>query len=150
MNFPDIGKLTESISKVRLRGGVVGKVATVLVTVALAMAIISWSAGSVWIAGAALAFLFILTLVGMLQMISFAKENPQAALYEGAEMLIHERMKMGMKNLPELNSTDEMPTLPSDDVNENKIALKAKEPDQLPAAHDQDSEKNQKRQTRDD
>lgn len=125
-------KLAESISKVRLRGGVVGKVSIMIMLVAPSMAAISWSVSSVWISAAALVLVFTLTLVAVLKMIGFARENPQAALYEGAEFLVHERMKMGMKDLPELREADQVPTLPIQESSEPVLALEANEADRLP------------------
>jgi hypothetical protein len=48
-DFPDISGMFARVSNVRLRGGVVGKVSTVLIAVCLAMAIISWSVRLWWI-----------------------------------------------------------------------------------------------------
>jgi hypothetical protein len=96
------------------------------------MAIISWSAGSIWIAGAAIVFLFTLSLIGILQMISFAKENPQAALFEGSELLVHESMKMGMKNFPTLPDEEQEPSLPPTEIEDVEFTIDPKEPDSLP------------------
>ena len=99
-----------SVSKIKLRGGVVGKVCTVLVVVAVAMAAIAWAARLVWVSVLALVLIFILCFPLLWRLIRFAEKNPQAALFEGAEFLAHEQMQLGMKATPILPSTS--PPLP--------------------------------------
>lgn len=97
-----------SISNVKLRGGVVGKVCTVLLSVAAATAIIAWAAHSVWVCVFALALLFGLCFPILWRLIGFAERHPQAALFEGAEFLAHEQMQFGMKSTPVLPEPDLM------------------------------------------
>jgi hypothetical protein len=92
----------KSVSNVKLRGGVVGKVCTVLIVASLSMAIIAWAVHVVWVSILALVFVFVLCFPLLWRLISFAEKNPQAALFEGAEFLAHEQMHLGMKSTPVL------------------------------------------------
>ena len=105
----DFSQIFEGISKVKLRGGVVGKVSTVLICVSAAMAAIAWSIQVIWVSVLALVFVFALCFVMLWRLINFADRNPQAALLEGAEFLAHEQIQLGMKSSPTLPESCELP-----------------------------------------
>ena len=90
------------LSRVTLRGGVVGKVTFAVSLVSIALAAIAWSASNIWISGVALAMIFSLTFVMLWRLINFADRHPQAALLEGAEFLIHEQIVHATKHLPSI------------------------------------------------
>jgi hypothetical protein len=94
--------ILRNVSKIKLKGGVVGKVSVVLIVVALAMAAIAWSVRVPWISVVALVLLFVLSFVMLWRLVSFADKNPQAALLEGAEFLVHEQITLGTKAQPKL------------------------------------------------
>jgi hypothetical protein len=122
----DFEQMIGSISKVKLRGGVVGKVCTVLIVIAVAAAIIAWVAHAVWVCVLALILLFGTSLPVLLRLLTFADKNPQAALFEGAEFLAHEQMKMGMKStpiLPESGAIIPPPDKPAVDINQSPPQL---------------------------
>ena len=96
--------ILESASKITLPGGVVGKVCKVLIFIALAFAAIAWSVQVVWVSVAALGMLFLLCFVILWRLVSFADRNPQAAILEGAEFLMHEQLRLGTKANPQLPS----------------------------------------------
>ena len=98
-NFQSI---LHTASKIKLPGGVVGKVCKVLIFIALAFAAIAWSVKVVWVSIAALAMLFILCFIILWRLVSFADRNPQAAILEGAEFLMHEQLRLGTKTNPKL------------------------------------------------
>ncbi len=101
LNLPlDIGTAVQGISKVNLRGGVVGKVALTVMVVSIATSLVAWSAHNIWISAAAIAAIFIIAFTMLWRLISFADRHPQAALLEGAEFLVHEQMLQGSKNHP--------------------------------------------------
>ncbi|MGD0262387.1 MAG: hypothetical protein ABSD29_21700 [Verrucomicrobiota bacterium] len=104
-----MSQLFEGISKVKLRGGVVGKVSIVLICVSISMAIIAWSVSMVWVSVLALILVFTLCFPLLWRLVSFADHNPQAALLEGAEFLVHEQMRLGMKSLPILPDSGALP-----------------------------------------
>lgn len=80
------------LSKVTLRGGVVGKVTFTVALVSIALASIAWSVANIWLSAAALLMVFCLAFVMLWRLINFADRHPQAALLEGAEFLVHEQI----------------------------------------------------------
>lgn len=90
------------LSKVTLRGGVVGKVTFAVSLVSIALAVIAWAASNIWISAAALLMIFVLAFAMLWRLISFADRHPQAALLEGAEFLVHEQIVHATKNLPSI------------------------------------------------
>jgi len=92
----------DGLSKVTLRGGVVGKVTFAVVFGSFALAAIAWSVSNIWLSAAALAMVFTLMFVMLWRLISFADRHPQAALLEGAEFLVHEQIVHATKTLPTL------------------------------------------------
>jgi len=105
----DLSQLFEGISKVKLRGGVVGKVSVVLICVSISMAVIAWAVSMVWVSVLALVLVFALCFPLLWRLVSFAERNPQAALLEGAEFLMHEQIRLGMKSSPVLPDTGALP-----------------------------------------
>ncbi len=100
----DLGGIIKNVSKVKLPGGVVGKVCKVLIIVAVCMAVIAWSVKIVWVSLLSIVFMFILTFFMLWRLINFADRNPKAALLEGAEFLLHEQLlKLGSKQNPEIS-----------------------------------------------
>jgi len=103
----DLHSILDTASKITLPGGVVGKVCKVLITIALAFAVIAWSVKVIWVSVAALIMLFLLCFVILWRLVSFADRNPQAAILEGAEFLMHERLRLGTKTHPQLPEGEE-------------------------------------------
>src|SRR5215471_12681541 len=103
MNFPfDLEGILQNISKIKLRGGVVGKVTIAVMVVSLALAGISWTVHNIWISLLALVLVFALAFTLLWRLITFADRNPQAALFEGAEFLVHEQLRFGTKAEPSM------------------------------------------------
>ncbi len=100
----ELQSILNSVSKIKLSGGMVGKVCVVLVIVAICLAAISWSVRIVWVSILAVVLLFLLCFVMLWRVISFADRNPQAALLEGAEFLMHEKLMLGTKANPQLKT----------------------------------------------
>jgi hypothetical protein len=103
----DLHSILDTASKITLPGGVVGKVCKVLIFIALAFAAIAWSVKVVWVSVAALGMLFLLCFVILWRLVSFADRNPQAAILEGAEFLMHEQLRLGTKANPQLPAGEE-------------------------------------------
>jgi hypothetical protein len=97
--------VSERLSKVRLRGGVVGKVAAVLICFCGAMAAIAATSHLWWVSLICAILLFVLCFPLLWRLVSFAERNPYAALFEGAELLAHERLKLGTKAVPVLSES---------------------------------------------
>lgn len=105
LNLPfDFDRALEGLIKVTLRGGLVGKVTFSVVVVSLAMATIAWSVKNLWLSLGALAAVFLLAFVMLWRLINFADRNPQAALLEGAEFLMHEQIVHATKSNPTLSA----------------------------------------------
>jgi hypothetical protein len=97
----------DGLTKVTLKGGVVGKVTFAVVLISVAIAAIAWSIQNLWISAAALVMIFTLAFTMLWRLINFADRNPQAALLEGAEFLIHAQL---------VHSTKGHPTLPINQI----------------------------------
>lgn len=99
-NLPfSLDKAFDGLAKVTLRGGVVGKVTFAVGFVAFALASIAWGAKNVWISAGAVVAIFGIAFTMLWRLINFADRNPQAALLEGAEFLVHEQMAHAAKGI---------------------------------------------------
>ena len=97
-----IEKVLQTVSGVKLPGGVVGKVSLVLIVVSICVCGMAAYSENEWIIGGGIAGTFILVFTILWRLINFADRNPQAALLEGAEFIIHERIRMGTKANPSI------------------------------------------------
>lgn len=101
MNDFHLGSILDKVAKISLRGGVVSKVCIVLIVVALVMGAIAWTVKIVWVSVLAAVLVFVLCFTMLWRLISFADRNPQAAILEGAEFILHEQLlRLGTKELP--------------------------------------------------
>jgi hypothetical protein len=92
----------DGLSKVTLRGGVVGKVTFAVVLISIVLGVIAYSVSNIWLSAVALGMVFTLSFVMLWRLVNFADKNPQAALLEGAEFLIHQQIIHATKALPSL------------------------------------------------
>lgn len=105
MQLPfNIDSAFAGLAKVTLRGGVVGKVTFAVVAVSVALAWIAWSAHNVWVSVGAGVLIFLLAFPMLWRLISFADRNPQAAILEGAEFVLHQQIVQAAKGIPSLPS----------------------------------------------
>ena len=103
MQLPfNFDRAIDGLTKVTLRGGVVGKVTFTVAFVSLALGSIAWTVANIWLSAAALLLIFTLSFVMLWRLINFADRNPQAALLEGAEFLVHEQIVHASKSLPSI------------------------------------------------
>ncbi|WP_130925967.1 hypothetical protein [Pseudomonas cedrina] len=113
MNLPfSFDKAIEGLTKVTLRGGVVGKITFAVVFTSLSFALIAWSVKNIWISAAALAAVFLLAFSLLWRLINFADRNPQAALLEGAEFIVHEQIIHASKSHHTLTAEEKKPIQP--------------------------------------
>ncbi len=100
----DLSHVFEGISKVKLCGGVVGRVCWVLIFSIVAIALIGASAvafpAGAFIAAIAIVAIVLLVFTFLNRLINFARKNPEAALLEGAEFIKLEQLRFGMKSFP--------------------------------------------------
>lgn len=90
----------QNVSQVKLKGGAIGKICHALIFVVVSIALISWSVCVVWVALTAMILIFGLSCIVFCRVLNLAEKNPQAALMEGAEYLVHEQMMIGTKDTP--------------------------------------------------
>ena len=140
----DLQSILHTASKITLPGGVVGKACKVLIFISLAFAAIAWSVKVVWVSVAALVMLFLLCFVILWRLVSFADRNPQAAILEGAEFLMHEQLRLGTKANPELSAAaqDFVQETPVTLTPEEQETIQQPDPDtpQLPDHKDGETE----------
>ena len=99
MNFE---KALESIKSIKLTGGIFGKTTLLLVVLCVSVAAVTLKIGTWWFA-----LILMIPLMGLVfyllkRCLDFAEKNPQAAIMDGAELLVHERIVHGMKGEEEL------------------------------------------------
>ncbi len=104
MSF-DIGKLIKNVSRIKLKGGIFSKASTVLIVIAVCIFGIAALTRNIWVSCAAIALIFTLTFVILWRLINFANKNPQAAILEGAEFLVHEQIKLAAKGIDSIPQT---------------------------------------------
>lgn len=114
MQLPfNFDRAIDGLSKVTLRGGVVGKVTFAVSLVSVSMAAIAWTVNNVWLSSVALLMVFVLAFVMLWRLISFADRHPQAALLEGAEFLVHQQIVHAAKTMPVLPLQETQPIQPN-------------------------------------
>ena len=101
MNF-DFKKTLQTVSGIKLPGGVVGKVSLVLIVVCICIAAMATFSGNDWISGGGILLIFLLVFPMLWRLINIADRNPQSALLDGTEFLIHEQLRMGTKANPSI------------------------------------------------
>lgn len=119
MNFD---RVLERIRAIRPTGGIFGKIALVLVVVCPSIAAVSINAGIWWLSCMSILSMTGLMFYALKRSFDFAEKNPQAAIMEGAEFLMHERLVHRMKGDRQVSSyrgkIDHLqPTLSLEEVN---------------------------------
>jgi hypothetical protein len=138
----DLDKVLQRVSGVKLPGGVVGKICVVLIVASICILGLALATRNEWISVAAIVAIFLLVFSLLWRLINFADRNPQAALFEGAEFLLHEQILAASKYEPVIprsldSLTEERPT----DLSQADIAA-LNQPDdaQLLASHSPETE----------
>ena len=126
----NIEKAIEGLAKVTLRGGVVGKVTFSVVAIAVVIGVVAWAAGNIWLSSVAVVRISLIAFVMLGRVIDFADRNPQAALLEGAEFLVHQQIVHAAKGMPTLPSPQLEPTQPEQIEGPSADPDLAQEPDQ--------------------
>lgn len=136
MNFE---KALESIKTIKLTGGIFGKTILLLVVFCICLTAITLKVGTWWFALILMIPLMSLVFYFLKRCLDFAESNPQAAIMDGSEFLVHERIVYGRKGeevlpafevtvdheLPKISeaeviSEDPSPTAAIEDKNEGK------------------------------
>lgn len=93
-----LDKVLQRASQVKLSGGLVGRVCTVLFVACIALGTIGALSKSDLIMGAAIAAIVLLLFPMLWKIITFAENNPGVALLDGAQLLKHEQLRLASKN----------------------------------------------------
>jgi hypothetical protein len=104
----DLEKTLQSVASVKLSGGVVGRVCQVVMVVSICfVALAAWS-DNLWIKAGGIAAVFLFAFPLLWRAVNFAERNPYAAMLDGGELLLHQRMMLGTKAQPTLPATPEV------------------------------------------
>ena len=101
----DINKLIRNVSQVKLQGGLFAKASIVIIVVSICLFGIAAIASNLWVSIGAIVLIFLLAFIIMWRLINFANRNPQAAILEGAQLLVHEQMQLAAKGIKEIPDT---------------------------------------------
>ena len=102
----DFEKALENLKTVKLTGGVFGKTSLVLIVLAICAAAVSIKVDVWWIPLALMLPVFGIAFYTLKRCLDFAEKNPHAAIMDGAELLVHEKIIHGRKG------QDVLPVLP--------------------------------------
>lgn len=111
-----LDRVIERASKIRLSGGIVGRVCTVLIVACVSLAAIGVLTRNQWIMGGAIVAILVLALPLLWRIITFAEKNPGVAILDGAQFLKHEQLRLASKDrsdiviLPHTPKIDPSPT----------------------------------------
>lgn len=91
-------KALESISKIKLTGGIFGKTTVLLIVFCICVAAVCLKLGDWQFALILMLPLMAIVFYALKRCLDFAEKNPFAAIMDGAELLVHERMLHGKKD----------------------------------------------------
>jgi hypothetical protein len=97
-----LDKVIQRASQVKLSGGLVGRVCSVLFVACVALGAIGALSKSELIMGVAIASIVVLLFPLLWKIISFAENNPGVALLDGAQLLKHEQLRLASKSEPDI------------------------------------------------
>lgn len=114
-------KTLENVKSVKLTGGIFGKTFFLLTVLSLSIAAVAYKIDVWWAALILLLPLMFIVFYAVKRCFDFADANPHAAIMDGAELLVHERILQGRKGLDVLPSAPmsldhEMPALTNQDL----------------------------------
>ena len=135
----DIGKLVKNVSQIKLKGGVFEKASRVIIVVSISIFGIAVLLGNIWVSSVAIGLIFIFAFVILWRLINFANKNPQAALLEGAEFLVHQQIQLAAKGIGEFPQIPNSLTEETPIVIDNKTQKEANKPDQAKGKEGQDA-----------
>lgn len=102
----DLEKILESVKTVRLSGGIFGKTTLLLVVLCISVATVCFKIATWWFGMALMLPLMGIITYALKRCLDFAEKNPYAAIMEGSELLIHERIVHARKNVAVISPTE--------------------------------------------
>jgi len=105
-----IGIATESIGRIKLGRGVVGKLTTVVIWVVIVVGALAFKLNDLYVTVGAILLIFAFVFWIAKRILKFAHEQPDVAILEGAEFLIyHGKIQLGAKTLPKPSKEKQIP-----------------------------------------
>lgn len=97
-----VGLTLSSVQRLRLPGGVVGKLCWVTIIVVVTLGVIVWRLNNIWLGTGVAVFIAFFATFCVIRILKFSTQHPDVALLEGAEFLVyHQKLVLGTKSLPE-------------------------------------------------
>lgn len=118
----DIDKALDRVRSIKLKGGIFGKTTTLLIVLCICISAVCIASRVWWLALILMVPLMAMVFYALKKCLDFAEKNPQAAIMEGSELLVHEKLMFAQKYQiedPSLQATvlDHVPPeLPPDEV----------------------------------
>ncbi len=101
-NNVDFEKIFENVKSVKLTGGIFGNTTHLLMVLCICVAGVSAMVGTWWVALLLMLPVVFLVFYALKRCLDFAEKNPQAAIMDGGEFLVHEQIVHGRKGQEEL------------------------------------------------
>ena len=95
----DVGIAAESINRIRLGPGVVGRTTWVGLGALIVLGVAAWNTKNEWLLGGIVGAVLVVSLTYLFRVTSYAKEHPGPALLEGAELLQWQQVELAAKGL---------------------------------------------------
>jgi hypothetical protein len=110
-NKPNVfDQMLNRVSAIKLTGGLIGRVCTVLIVVVVGFVVLGAKSNLWWMAPLSLIAIFSFSFPILWWVLRFAKTNPHAAIFDGAELLQYEQLTHSSKNHPMIMVTPESKT----------------------------------------
>jgi hypothetical protein len=93
----DITEALERLKSIHFRGGIFGKTTTLLVVLCVCVSAVCIAARVWWMALVLILPLMAMVFYTLRRCFNFAEKHPEAAIMEGAELLVHERLLFAQK-----------------------------------------------------
>ncbi len=103
----DLLKQIDQLKSIKLSGGVFGKTTTLMVVLTICLSVISIKIELWWITLVLMLPVMGIVFYSLKRILDFVEKNPQAAIMEGAELLIYEKLNYAHKNQVLKNNFDE-------------------------------------------
>ena len=97
MSVEDLTKLVEKATAIKLKGGVFGKTTTLMVVLCICVAAVCIAVRLWWVALVLMLPMMAIVLFSVARCLQFANKNPAAAIMDGAEFLVHEKLTYAQK-----------------------------------------------------
>lgn len=97
----DITEALERVKSIKLSGGIFGKTTTLLVVLCICVTTVCMTIRVWWISLILMIPLMMMVFYALKRCMDFAENSPQAAIMEGSELLVHEKMMFAQKHQEE-------------------------------------------------